>query len=298
MSQLVIKAEDLSKRYGDSAAVDGLDLEVQGGEIYGIIGPHGAGKTTTIKMILGLARPTGGSLTVLGGDPTKDGPRVRARIGYVAEDQAMYPYMTVAGTIDFARGFYDRWDQDLAREVAGVFGLDLRKRVGALSKGMRGQLALVLALAPRPPLLVLDEPTAGLDPLARRDFLSTVLRTAVGPEQTVFMSSHVLAEVERIVDRVGIIARGRLVAVRTIDQLQTAQKRIRVVFQGEPPAGIFDQPGIIAVEREGHGYLLTVEDNLDEVMAKLRSAATFALDLLDMSLEETLVHYVGGERRG
>jgi len=298
MAELAIKSRDLTKRFGSLAAVEGLELEVRQGEVYGFIGPNGAGKTTTIRMILGLARPTSGSIEVLGGDPFTDGHRIRERVGYVSEEQSMYPYMTVAGTMDFARGFYPSWDQGLAMEIAEAFRLSLRKRVGELSKGMRNQLALVLALAPRPPLLVLDEPTSGLDPLARREFLSTIMRTAVGPDQTVFMSSHILTEVERVVDRVGIIARGRLVAVRTIDQLQTTQKRIRVVFQGEPPRGLLEQPGIVSVEREGRGYLVTVESNLEEIMAAFQGASVFALDLLDMSLEEVLVHYAGGERRG
>jgi len=298
MEQLAIRTENLSKHFDGVAAVDGLDLEVRRGEVYGFIGPNGAGKTTTIRMLLGLARPTRGKIEVLGSDPLTGGPEVRAKIGYVGEDQAMYSYMTVRGIMGFIAPMYPTWDQRLAGEIADVFHLPLTKRVGELSKGMRSQLALVLAMAPRPPLLVMDEPTGGLDPIARRDFLSTVMRSAVGPDQTVFMSSHILSEVERVVDRVGIIVRGRLVTVRTIDELQTVQKRIRVVFQGEPPAGLLQQQGIVGVEREGHGYLITVEDHLEEVMASLSSAPVFALDLLDMSLEEVLIHYAGGSRRG
>jgi ABC-2 type transport system ATP-binding protein len=295
--QSVIKTKNLSKLFHGVAAVDSLDLEVCRGEVYGFIGPNGAGKTTTIRMLLGLARPTSGTVEVFGGDPAAD-PEVRARIGYVGEEQIMYPYMTVRGAMDFVRGLYPRWDQGLADEIASVFRLPAGKRVGDLSKGMRSQLALILAMAPRPPLLVLDEPTGGLDPIARRDFLSTIMRSAVGPDQTVFMSSHILSEVERVVDRVGIIVRGRLVDVKTIEQLQTTQKRIRVVFQGEPPKGLLEQPGITAVEKEGHGYLITVGDHLEEIMASLAAAPVFALDLLDMSLEEVLVHHVGGDRRG
>jgi ABC-2 type transport system ATP-binding protein len=298
MAEMVIRASGLTKRFGGLAAVDDLNLEVRQGEVYGFIGPNGAGKTTTIRMLLGLARASGGRVEVLGGDPFRDGHRLRHQIGYVSEDQVMYPYLTVGETMGFVRSMYPAWDQGLAGEIADVFRLSPKKRVGSLSKGMRNQLALVLALAPRPSLLVLDEPTGGLDPLARRDFLSTVMRTAVGPGQTVFMSSHILAEVERVVDRVGIIARGRLVAERTIDQLRTAQKRIRVVFQGDPPKGILEQPGIASVVREGHSHLITVESNLEEIMAKLQRAPVFALDLLDMSLEEVLVHYAGGDRRG
>lgn len=299
MDDMAIEIRGLVKRYGETIAVDRLDLNVRRGEVFGFVGPNGAGKTTTIRVLMGLSRPTAGEVRLFGQTLDAGGPALRSMVGYVGEEQAVYPYMRVSECMDFLREFFPGWDQGLALRIADVFKLPLRQRAGELSKGMRVQLALVLALAPRPPLLVLDEPTAGLDPIARREFLSTVLREAVGPEQCVFMSSHNLVEIERVVDRVGIIVHGRMAAVRTIGEFGSTQKRIRVVFQADqPPAGILDQPGIAAVAREGRGYLLTVETNLEDIMASLARVPTFALELLDMSLEDTLLHYAGGDRHG
>lgn len=298
MDEFAIEANGLVKRYGETLALDHLDLQVRRGEVFGFVGPNGAGKTTTIRILMGLSRPTSGEVRLLGESLAGAGPSLRSMIGYVGEEQAVYPYMRVSECMDFLRDFYPRWDQKLALRVAEVFGLPLRQRAGELSKGMRVQLALILALAPRPPLLILDEPTAGLDPIARREFLSTVLREAVGPDQSVFMSSHNLTEVERVVDRVGIIVRGRMAAVRAIGEFGATQKRIRVVFQADqPPAGILDQPGVVGVAREGRGYLLTVESDVEEIMASLARVPTFALELLDMSLEDSVLHYAGGEKR-
>jgi ABC-2 type transport system ATP-binding protein len=299
VNELAIDVRGLVKRYGETLAVDNLDLQVRRGEVYGFVGPNGAGKTTTIRLLMGLSRLDSGDIKLFGQDLDSAGAALRAKVGYVGEEQAVYPYMRVAESMDFLRQFYPHWDQELALRIADVFKLPLRQRAGELSKGMRVQLALVLALAPRPPLLILDEPTAGLDPIARREFLSTVIGEAVGPDQSVFMSSHNLAEIERVVDRVGIIVHGRMATVRTIDEFGASQKRIRVVFQADQPAaGILDQPGITAVAREGRGYLLTVETNVEDIMASLARVPTFALELLDMSLEDTLVHYAGGDRRG
>jgi ABC-2 type transport system ATP-binding protein len=294
--QPAIKTRGLTKRFGAVLAVDALDLEVRRGEVYGLIGPNGAGKTTTIRMLLGLSRPTGGTIEILGREVAQAGPALRQAIGFVGEDQPMYDYMRVSACIDFARSFYPTWDQELAFRIADVFRLPLSARVGTLSKGMRSQLALVLAMSPRPPLLILDEPTSGLDPLARRDFLSTVMGDAIGPDQSVLLSSHILTEVERVVDRVGIIARGRLLTVRDIDALKTSHKRVRVVFQGEPPADALNHPAITGLQREGSGFLLTISSDLEEVLASLNRHPLFALEVLDMTLEETFVHYAQDNR--
>ncbi len=294
--ELAIKTRGLSKRFGLVQAVDGLDLEVRKGEVYGLIGPNGAGKTTTIRMLLGLSRPSGGTMEILGRESSKAGASLRELVGFVGEDQPMYDYMNVTDCMEFTRSFYPTWDRQLALRMVEIFQLPAYARVGTLSKGMRSQLALVLAMGPRPPLLILDEPTSGLDPLARRDFLSTIMGEAIGPEQSVLLSSHILSEVERIVDRVGIIARGKLLTVRDIDALKTSHKRVRVVFQGEPPAAAFKHPAIAGVERQGSSYLLTVSSDLEEVLAALNRHPLFAMEVLEMTLEETFVHYAQDSR--
>jgi len=297
MDELLIRTSELIKRYGETTVVDRVSLEVRAGEIFGLVGPNGAGKTTTIRMLMGLSRPNSGQIEILGRNVARAGPELRASVGYVAEDQAVYGYMTAGEHLAFASRFYPTWDRDLAGELLGRFGLPAHRRAGELSKGMRSQLALIMALAPRPPLLILDEPTSGLDPIARREFLSILMAEAAGPDRAVLMSSHILTEVERAVDRVGFMVRGKLAAVKALTEMAHQQKRVRVVFQGEPPPGILEQPGIVGVRREGHGYLLTVESEVEQIMASLQAAGVFALDLMDMDLEQTLLHYAGGDRR-
>jgi len=291
MAEAAIHTSSLSKVFGGREAVSGLDLEVPEGSVFGFLGVNGAGKTTTIRMLLGLMKPSSGSAHVLGMEVGRYGPQIRQRVGYLPESRSFYGYMTVEETVSFCKRLYHRWDSPLVRRHFEQFGLPRAQRVSSLSRGQKTQLALILALASRPDLLILDEPTAGLDPVRRREFLTTVLAEATGAGQTVFMSSHNLLDVERVCDRVGLIHAGRLLATRPLDELKQNEKRLRVVFQHQPPAGIFDHPGIASVSREERGYLVTVSSDLDEVMDRLRAVPHFVLEVYDQSLEDVFLRY-------
>ncbi len=291
-----IETHGLARRFGTTEAVAGLDLTVPRGSVFGFIGPNGAGKTTTIKMLLGLLRPTAGRAGVLGYDLATGSLAARARIGYVAENADLYGYMRVREIIAFTRGLYPRWDDQLVARYLELFGLPKDRAVKALSKGMKAQLALILALGPVPELLILDEPTSGMDPLARKQFLSTILREVAAAGQTVFMSTHILSDVERVADHVALLNRGRLVLADSMDHLKENVKKVRVVLAGGAPDDLGRWPGVRAVAREGRGWLISVESRLDEVRGRLQALDPSYLEVVDMTLEEIFVDYAGGER--
>lgn len=299
MSDAAIETKDLCKAFGAVRAVEHLNLAVPRGSIYGFLGPNGAGKTTTIKMLLGLLRPTSGTALVLGRDATAESVSVRQHVGYVAELQSMYDYMTVNEIAEFCRGAYQRWDSAVVAKYLDLFELPRRRRVKQLSKGMKTLLALVLALGPAPALLILDEPTSGLDPIKRNQFLTTVIREIADGERTVFFSSHILGEIERVSDHVGILTNGRLAISGPLDEVKGRHKRVRLGFVDpvaaeSSPLGLESLasfPGVRSVRRDGHGFLLTLADHPEEVLERLRKLPGAAIEVVDMTLEEIFLEY-------
>jgi len=291
-----IETRGLTRRFGTVEAVAGLDLTVPRGSVFGLIGPNGAGKTTTIRMLLGLLRPTAGRAAILGFDLATENLAARARIGYVPENADLYGYMRVRELIAFTRGLYPRWDDRLVARHLDLFAVPKERRVGSLSRGMKAQLALVLALGPVPELLILDEPTSGMDPLARKQFLSTILQEVTAAGQTVFMSTHILSDVERVADHVALLNRGRLVLTDRMDRLKENVKKVRVVFADGAPPDLSHWPGVRAVSREGRGWLISVESRLDEIRRRLQALNPTYLEVVDLTLEEVFIDYTGGER--
>jgi len=246
-SGAVIRVDGLVKRYGGQKAVDGLSLEVPEGSVFGLLGENGAGKTTTIQAVLGLIRPTAGRLDVLGLDPSRQGFEVRRRTGYVPEVPALYDWMTVAEIGWFAAAFHPDADGSTAgyraryAELTRGFDLPPKRKIKALSKGMRAKVSLSLALASDPPLLVLDEPTSGLDVLVRREFLESMVDLA-GAGRTVLLSSHQIGEVERVASHVALLHKGRLILAEPLDELKARTFLLSVTFAGRdhpeaPPEG-------------------------------------------------------------
>ena len=208
--------------------ISDLALTVPAGAVYGFLGPNGSGKTTTIRLLLGLLRPRSGEIQVLGSAMPGETPSVLARVGYVPERPHIYPSLTVAEAMRFHAAFHTRWDHAWASTLAATFMLRSEARVGSLSKGEMGKLMMLLALAQRPELLVLDEPTDGLDPVVRRDMLESVLGYVAEHGATVFISSHLVHELERICDWVGVMDRGRLVAELPMQTFKDGIKRLHV----------------------------------------------------------------------
>lgn len=290
--QCAIETVGLTKKYGSQVAVDELDLKVPTGSVFAFLGRNGAGKTTTIRILLDLLDRTRGEARVLGLDCIKDSLRIKQRIGYVAEGQKMYDWMKIDEIIWFCKGFYQAWDDAFAAELKDKLELPGEKKVGQLSRGMQGKLGLLLAMAYRPELLILDEPTAGLDVVVRRDFLEGVIELIQEEGRTVFFSSHLVHEVERVADWVGVIERGKLVWCSSMDDLKKSVKRLVLTFDNIP--GPFNTiPGLLSVENGGRQAAITVRDFSDETLAKARQLDPSNVTVQDMNLEDIFVALVG-----
>lgn len=250
-----IETRDLEYRAGKSFEIRELSLTVPEGSIYGFLGPNGAGKTTTIRLLLGLLRPRAGRITVLGHSVPHEVPRALARTGYVPERPHLYSSLTIEETMRFHGAFFPSWDWQRADALFGEFGLDRSAKVGRLSKGETGKLMTLLVLAQQPELLVLDEPTDGLDPVVRRDVLSALLDYVSQRNATVFISSHLVHELERICDWVGAMDRGRLVAEMPMHTFKGGIKRLRV--EGAP--SLIDDTPFHLLAREPSDGLTSVE---------------------------------------
>ena len=292
----VIETEKLTKSYGSHRGIIDVDLAVAQGEIFGFLGPNGAGKTTTIRTLLDLIRPTSGTARVFGIESSADPVAIHRRIGYLPGEFALYDRLTGGQHLEYfanLRGGVDPADQ---ASLVERFDLDPSRKFKEYSKGNKQKVALVIALQHRPELLLLDEPTAGLDPLVQQTFFG-VLREAVAGGATVFLSSHILSEVEKTADRVGIIREGRLVKVGTVDDLRDlAHHQVELRFAGEVPAAAFEAlPGVSELIVEDHVLRMRVAGAITPVV---QAAAKY--ELLDFvsrepSLEETFLAQYGRE---
>jgi ABC-2 type transport system ATP-binding protein len=211
VSETVIRISELTRRFGATTALASVSLSVPRGAVHGLVGANGAGKTTLIKHVLGLLRAQHGSVSVFGLDPVTDPVGVLSRTGYLSEDRDLPTWMRVDELMRYSRAFYPTWDVSYAEELRQTFALDPASRINSLSRGQKARLGLLAALAHRPELLVLDEPSSGLDPVVRRDIMEAIVRTIAHEGRTVLFSSHLLDEVERVADDVTMIDRGRIV---------------------------------------------------------------------------------------
>ena len=224
MTAAAITVDGLTKSFGEHRGIEDLHFEVGHGEVFGFLGPNGAGKSTTIRLLLGLYRPTAGAATVLGRDPTRDAAAIHGQIGYLPGELALHPRLTGRRHVDFAARVRGMKDTSFLDQLVERFGVVLDRPIRTLSKGNRQKIGVVLALMHRPELLILDEPTSGLDPLMQEEF-ARAIRETVAEGRTVFLSSHELDEVQRVVDRVAIIKEGRLIVTDTVDGLRQAAPR-------------------------------------------------------------------------
>lgn len=224
MAEPVIQLSNLSRRFGPKPALDDVTLSLPGGVVYGLVGANGAGKTTIIRHILGLLRAERGTVRVFGMDPVAEPVAVLSRVGYLSEENDLPAWMSVGELIRYTRAFYPTWDDPYAEELRRAFGLDPSARIRDLSRGQKARAGLIAALAHRPELLVLDEPSSGLDPIVRRDILGAVLRTIAHEGRTVFFSSHLLDEVEEVADHVIMISEGRILLSTPLAELRDAHR--------------------------------------------------------------------------
>jgi ABC-2 type transport system ATP-binding protein len=293
-SDQAISTVDLTKSYGRSRGIVEISMSVAVGEVFGFLGPNGAGKTTTIRTILDFIRPTSGSATVLGLDPQRESVEIHRRVGYLPGEFSLYEHMTGHGYLDFFAALRGGVEPGIVDALSERLQADLNVKIASLSHGNRQKIGLIQAFMHRPPLLILDEPTQGLDPIVQQTFQELVLE-ARAAGQTVFLSSHVLPEVERVCDRVGIIREGRLIAVEDVGDLKThAVREVELHFSAPVPADAF---GGLAGVRDlvAHGDVIrcTVAGSMDEL---IKTAARF--EVLDMashepSLEDIFLAFYG-----
>lgn len=291
--QPAIDIRGVTKRFGRKTVLDGLAMSVESGQTFAFLGRNGAGKTTAIRMLLGLIKPDAGSIRVLGMDPQKDPLGVRRRVGYLAEDQAMFGWMRVSEMISFMAPFYPTWDAAWARELSNRFELPMRTRTRHLSKGQGVRLGLLLALAHRPKLVILDDPTLGLDPIMRKEFLRDVVTYLQGEQVTVFFSSHLLYEIDAVADSVAILDRGHIVRQAETEELRTQVKRIVAPAEAEPM--LRDLPGLLDISRSDRQATAVVE-NIDAAIATARTSG-IPFDVVDLNLDEIFEAYVIGRQK-
>ena len=294
MDELVIETHDLRKSFKGRPALTGLNVHVPAGSIFGFLGRNGAGKTTTIKTLMGLLRPDSGDAHVFGLAPGDSGPGIliRRRIGYVAEDKELYPYMTVAQIIRFTRGFFPRWRRDLEERYLKMFELPLNRKIPDLSKGNRSKLMLLLAICRGADLLILDEPSDGLDPVAVRDMLRELVALAGAEGITIFFSSHQLEEVEQIADHVCIIDRGAAVVTGALDDMKTQYRRLRVVFGEQLPTNIRWEEGAECIRQEGRMIEILASRNVEGIVSQAQSLPGVSVERFPVTLKDIFLESV------
>lgn len=287
-----VDIQHLSRRFGDKLALDDVSLVVPRGGVFGLIGGNGAGKTTLLRHMLGLLKAHTGSVSVFGLDPVQQPVGVLSRVGYLSEDRDLPNSMRVGQLMRYTQAFYPTWDAGYAEELREAFDLDPKARVYNLSRGQRARAGLLVALAYRPDLLILDEPSSGLDPVVRRDILGAIIRTIADEGRTVLFSSHLLDEVERVADRIAIIHRGRIMLTSTVEELKETHRRLTLRFsqpQPEPPTLV----GMLSCSGRGQEWSYVCSGDARQIRQAAEAIGADVVDESSLSLDEIFVTRVG-----
>ena len=288
----VIETAGLWKIYDDVEALRGLDLRVPAGSIFGFLGRNGAGKTTTIKILLGMARPTRGDARMFDLSAADAGVDIRRRVAFVSDEKDLYDYMTIGEMTAFTKSFYPRWRDDLEQQYLRKFDLSANRAIKGLSRGMRTKVALLLALCRGAELLILDEPTAALDPAMAEDVLQALVAHVSSEDSTVFFSSHQLTEVEQIADHVAIVDRGQTVVSGALDELRAQYQRIQLVFEHDAPEIRVHAPGTHRVRRKGRALTVLSSGGGTAVVDELRGYRPASLEVTPVTLKDIFLESV------
>jgi ABC-2 type transport system ATP-binding protein len=292
MSEWLVEVDGVTRRFGPTVALDNVTFRATVGRVHGLVGANGAGKTTLIKHILGLLRAKSGSVRVFGLDPVRHPTEVLRRIGYLSEERELPEWMRIDELMRYSQAYYPNWDPAYAQRLLETFGLGCEKKISALSQGMRAQVGLTVAVAHRPELLVLDEPSSGLDPMVRQDILDAIVRTVVDDGRTVLFSSHLLDEVERMSDHVTMIHEGRVVVDDAVDRVRGdhLKSHVRFVAPLSRPPVIEDA---LAVEGEGRSWSVIHNGAADRFRASVALHGGEVVQTREASLEEIFLARVG-----
>lgn len=287
----LIQIDRVTRRFGSKTALDDVSLVVPRGGVFGLIGGNGAGKTTLIKHMLGMLRAESGTVRVFGLDPVQNPVGVLGRIGYLSEDRDLPDWMRVRELMRYTQAFYPAWDERYAEQLREAFDLDPQAKIKNLSRGQRARAGLLVALAHRPELLILDEPSSGLDPVVRRDILSAIIRTIADEGRTVLFSSHLLDEVERVADRVAMIHEGRVLMAETMEEIQLTHRRITLrfpEFQDRPPKLV----GALSCSGAGLEWTYTCHGESEQLKSAATALGAVVADEAALSLDEIFVSRV------
>ena len=290
--QPVISTRDLTKYFGAKCAVNGLDLVVPRGCVFAFLGRNGSGKSTTIRMLLGLLAPDRGEASLLGCDSRALTPAVRARIGYLTEEHQIYGWMTVREAGKFQAAFYPRWNEKLFNGVVDHFGLNPNAQVKHLSRGMRAGLCLALTLGPDPELLILDDPALGLDAVARRSLIESMIYLTRRADRTIFFSSHHLADVERVADYLAVLDYSVLRACCPLEAFRSSVQEVLLRFEGSPPR-LPAIPGLLQAFRTERELRVTFVHYDDSTEQALRALKPLTLETVPLGLEDAFIRYLG-----
>lgn len=289
---MVIQTRGLTRYFGAMCAVDQVTLSVPRGSVFALLGRNGSGKSTLTRMLLGLLEPTRGLATVLGEDSQHLSPATRGRVGYVAEGHPLIGWMRVRELAGFQRSFYSRWDGKLFKTVIDQFSLNDRARAASLSRGQRAGLSLALVLATRPELLVMDDPSMGLDPVARRTLLEAMILVTRDAGHTIFFSSHVLDDVERVADHIAILDRSVLRVSASVEEFRRRVKRLVLNFAGPAPAAA-NIRGLVEARREGQALRVTLANPDADTDRAIAELGAISVEEQSISLEEAVIAYLG-----
>jgi ABC-2 type transport system ATP-binding protein len=285
MSEPIIQLRGLQKSYGRKAVLRGVDLALSPGMVMGLVGTNGEGKSTLIKCLLGLLKATGGETRILGEDPWNLSAASKEQIGYVPQEPALLPWMTVRQHLAYTAAFFRGWDANLAADLVAQWDLPWDERVGPLSLGQKQKVSIVLALAHRPKLLILDEPVASLDPVARRKFLESLTAATQDGERTILFSTHITSDLERIASHVAMLKGGRIAVCEELDQLKDRVKRLRI-SAGQDLPRTFAIGGALRTEVQGRSALVALASVDEGLVQELRTRWNADVSVEDLNLEE------------
>ncbi len=291
-----IVTERLTKHFNGRRVVDSLDLRVPRGSVYGLLGRNGAGKSTAIKMLLGMVRPDAGRAELLGEDAERLSPSTRARVAYLAERHPLYGWMTIDQAVRFTRSFYPAWNDTLVDQILDHFGLSRRQKLRRLSHGQQAQVSLALAVAPDPELLVLDDPTLGLDTVVRREFLESLIQIIQRRGRTILFSSHILGDVERVASRIGVLVDGVLRVDCPTDVFRESVRKIVLEFDGHPPESP-PVPRLVSWRHVGGNLELVLVGYDDAQREAVEALGPRSIEVMDLNLEDAFIEYTRGPRR-
>lgn len=292
MTSAVIETQGLKKHFGREQVLQGIDLRIESGQIVGLIGTNGSGKSTLIKCLLGLLRRSAGHSQIFGEDSWDLSAQVKARLGYVSQEFAILPWMKVQAACDYTGAFYEHWDHSHVDRLLTEWELPREKRVSTLSVGQRQKLAVILAMGHRPELLILDEPVASLDPVARRQFLQSLIEFSSDEKNTILFSTHITSDLERIASHVAFLRDGLLAYCGELDTLKENCKRLRI-HAAAPFPGDLQIPGMIRSEISGTYALVTVTELHEETIATLSQQWQAQVAIEDLNLEEIFLEMSG-----